>query len=152
MPVASIGIITRIWRVGKLLSDERRRTLAGLGIDGATLDLLSTLRRAGPPYRLAAGDIAKLTLVTAGAVSQRVARAQREGLVRRDRPGPDGRTVLVSLTGAGHALIERSVEGLLRHEEDLLGALSVDERGDLARLLRILLADLTRRLGAEDRP
>jgi len=44
-PAGSIGVITRIWRIGKLLADDRRRTLAGLGIDAAPLDLLSTLRR-----------------------------------------------------------------------------------------------------------
>lgn len=54
-PVASIGVITRIWRIGKLLDDDRRRTMLALGMDAATRDLLSTLRRSGPPYRLSAG-------------------------------------------------------------------------------------------------
>ncbi len=44
-PAGSIGVITRVWRIGKLLADERRRTLARLGIDAATPDLLSTLLR-----------------------------------------------------------------------------------------------------------
>ena len=89
-PAGSIGVITRIWRIGKLLADERRRTLAGLGIDAATLDLLSTLRRAGPPYRLTAGAVAELSLVSAGAISQRAARADHallpRELVERGRP------------------------------------------------------------------
>ncbi len=141
-PAASIGVITRVWRIGKLLADERRRTLARLGIDAATLDLLSTLRRAGPPYRLTAGAIAELSLVSAGAISQRVARAEREGLVRRERSGADGRLSFVMLTTAGHALIERSVDGLLRHEETLLAALTEDQREDLAARLKTLLASL----------
>jgi DNA-binding MarR family transcriptional regulator len=141
-PAGSIAVITRIWRIGKLLADERRRTLARLGIDAATLDLLSTLRRAGPPYRLTAGAIAELSLVSAGAVSQRVARAEREGLVRRERSGADGRFSYVTLTGAGHALIERSVDGLLRHEQTLLAALTEEQREDLAAQLKTLLASL----------
>jgi DNA-binding MarR family transcriptional regulator len=144
-PVASIGIITRIWRAGKLLADERRRTLARLGIDAATLDLLSTLRRAGPPYRLTAGAIADRTLVSAGAISQRIARAQREGLVTRERTGADGRLSYVTLTPEGHALIERSVGDLLRYEETLLAALTAAQRDDLSALLRVLLASLTGR-------
>ena len=96
-PAASIGVITRIWRIGKLLADERRRTLARLGIDAATLDLLSTLRRAGPPYRLTASAVAAQSLVSAGAISQRVARAEREGLVRRERSDADGRLSYVTL-------------------------------------------------------
>jgi DNA-binding MarR family transcriptional regulator len=145
MPVASIGVITRIWRIGKLLDEDRRRTMLGLGMDAATRDLLATLRRAGPPYRLPPGELARRALVSAGAISQRVARAEREGLVRRLRSPEDGRGVLVELTGKGHAAIERTVDDLLRHEEDLLSALSPDQRDQLAGLLRILLADLTRR-------
>ena len=141
-PAGSIGVITRIWRIGKLLADERRRTLARLDIDAATLDLLSTLRRAGPPYRLTAGAVAELSLVSAGAISQRAARAEREGLVRRERSGTDGRLSYVTLTGAGHALIERSVDGLLRHEETLLTALTGEQREALAAQLKTLLASL----------
>ncbi|HEX8005925.1 MAG TPA: MarR family transcriptional regulator [Trebonia sp.] len=141
-PTASIGVITRIWRIGKLLADERRRTLARLGIDAATLDLLSTLRRAGQPYRLTPGAIAERTLVSAGAITQRVARAEREGLVARERSSDDARVTYVTLTAQGHALIERSVDDLLRHEESLLATLTRPQRDDLAELLRILLASL----------
>jgi len=141
-PARSIGVITRIWRIGKLLADERRRTLARLGIDAATLDLLSTLRRAGAPYRLTAGAIAELSLVSAGAISQRVARAERQGLVRRERSGDDGRLSYVTLTTEGHALVERSVDELLRHEEALLAGLRDDQREDLTAHLRTLLASL----------
>jgi len=141
-PAGSIGVITRIWRIGKLLSDDRRRTLARLGIDAATLDLLAVLRRAGEPYRLTAGALAERALVSAGAISQRVARAERDGLVTRERSADDGRLSYVTLTAAGHALIERSVDGLLRHEEALLAALTPVQRGELADLLRTLLAGL----------
>jgi DNA-binding MarR family transcriptional regulator len=141
-PAGSIGVITRIWRVSKLLADDRRRTLGRLGIDAATLDLLATLRRAGAPYRLTAGAIAGRTLVSAGAISQRVARAERAGLVRRDRSPADGRVSYVTLTSEGHGLVERVVDDLLVREEALLAALAPDQRDTLAALLRILLASL----------
>jgi DNA-binding MarR family transcriptional regulator len=141
-PAGSIGVITRIWRIGKLLSDERRRTLARLGVDAATLDLLSTLRRAGMPYRLTAGALAELTLVSAGAISQRVARAEREGLVVRERSAQDGRLTYVRLTAEGHALTERTVDELLGREDALLSALTCAQRDELSDLLRVLLASL----------
>jgi DNA-binding MarR family transcriptional regulator len=152
MPVSSIGVITRIWRIAKLLEDERRRTDARIGLDASTRDLLSTLRRSGPPYRLSPGEIAREGLVSAGAISQRLARAERRGLIRRGKGGDDGRTVLVELTDAGHELIEDRVEELLRHEEALLSSLDAQQRDQLTELLRILLADLTDRFGADDRP
>jgi len=43
--------------------------------------------------------------------------------VHRERSGPDGRLSCVTLTATGHALIELSVDGLLRHEEALLAML-----------------------------
>lgn len=142
-PVRSITVVTRIWRIGKLLDDDRRRTLARLGIDAATLDLLSTLRRAGPPYRLTPGEIAAQTLVSAGAISQRVARAESAGLVSRDRSPDDGRVAYVTLTDAGHALIDRGVGELLGHEDELLDGLTTPQQEELANLLKILLSSLS---------
>ncbi|MFW5899160.1 MAG: MarR family winged helix-turn-helix transcriptional regulator [Jiangellaceae bacterium] len=151
-PVASIGVISRIWRIGKLLAEERQRTLSRLGVDAATLDLLATLRRSGSPYRLSPTDIARAALVSRRAISQRVARAESSGWVRRLRHGPDGRSVLVELTGAGHALVEHTVDELLAHEQALLSGLTSSEQHQLAGLLRTLLADLGHRLGVDDRP
>ena len=79
----AIEINTPVWRIAKVLADDRRRTLARLGVDPSTLDLLSVIRRSGPPYELTTREITRRTLITAGAVSQRVARAEQAGLVGR---------------------------------------------------------------------
>lgn len=146
-PVSSIGIVTPIWRLAKLLGDDRRRVLARAGVDTATLDLLSVLRRSGPPYTLGTRELGRRSLVTAGAVSQRVARAEREGLVVR-RPGP-GRTrsVEVELTEAGHALVEATVDRVLTREAELIDGLTPDQQTQLADLLAILFRDVQHRLG-----
>ena len=138
----SIEVITPVWRIAKVLADDRRRTLAALGVDPSTLDLLSVIRRAGPPYELTTREIASRTLVTPGAVSQRVARAELSGLVDRAPSSASRRAVAVRLTEAGHALIEATVRQLLEHEADLIGALTAGERaaltGFLAKLERAL--------------
>lgn len=128
----SIEIITPLWRVAKLLGDDRRRTLAALGIDSSTLDLLSVIRRSGPPYELTTREITRRTLVTAGAVSQRVARAERAGLVARAASSASRRAVAVRLTAAGHELIEAAVSQLLGHEAELVAALTAAEHAALA--------------------
>jgi DNA-binding MarR family transcriptional regulator len=139
----SIEIITPLWRVAKLLGDDRRRTLAVLGIDSSTLDLLSVIRRSGPPYELTTREITRRTLVTAGAVSQRVARAERAGLVVRAASSASRRAVAVRLTAAGHELIEAAVSQLLGHEAELVGALTAAERSALAGFLAKLEQSLT---------
>jgi DNA-binding MarR family transcriptional regulator len=147
VPVGSIGIVTRIWQAAKLLSDERRRTLAAIGMDAATLDLLSTLRRAGAPYRLSTRELAARCLVTAGAVTQRVDRAQQSGLVRRLPPVPRSRTVVVELTADGHREVELAVGMLLGYEQSLVDALAPEDQAELARLLTELLRSLAERDG-----
>lgn len=145
-PTESIEIVTPIWRLSKLFADDRNRVLREAGIDAATLDLLSVLRRSGPPYTLSTRELAELTLVTAGAISQRVARAENEGLARRT-PGTTGRrTVLVTLTPEGHALIERSVDAVLGREAELVSSLSPQERTALVELLEKLTVDVRQRL------
>ncbi|NIH80572.1 MarR family winged helix-turn-helix transcriptional regulator [Amycolatopsis viridis] len=131
----SIEIITPVWRIAKLLADDRRRTLTELGIDPSTLDLLSVIRRAGPPYELTTREITRRTLVTPGAVSQRVARAEEAGLVARAPSAASRRAVAVRLTDAGHRLVETTVRRLLAHEADLIGGLEPGERAALTALL-----------------
>jgi DNA-binding MarR family transcriptional regulator len=76
------------------------------------------------------------------------ARAEREGLVVRSPSAePGSRAVLVSLTDAGHALIEQSVDAVLSREAALVADLTADERTALTELLARLLTEVTRRVG-----
>ncbi|WP_328891766.1 MarR family winged helix-turn-helix transcriptional regulator [Streptomyces sp. NBC_00316] len=145
LPVDSIAILTRIHHAAKLLGDERRRVLTQVGMDAATLDLLSTLRRAGQPYRLSTRELATRCLITPGAVTQRVDRAQHEGLVRRLAAHPGTRAVPVELTPEGHRAVENAVDGLLTYEQSLIEVLSPQDQQELARLLAALLQDLNDR-------
>lgn len=143
--VGPIGVLTRIRLIAKLLEDDHRRAMAELGVDAAIRDLLSSLRRSGPPYRVTPSELARSALISPGAVSQRVARAERAGFVRRLRSRRDGRVVLVELTPTGHELIERTVDTLFARELELVAGLDVEQRDQLAGLLRTLLADLSSR-------
>lgn len=142
LDTSSIGIVTRIWRIGRLLDRHRDRTLAELGIDASTLDLLSTLRRAGPPYALTPTTIAARTLLTTGAVSQRVAKAEAAGLVARAPSPGDARSLLVALTRRGHDAVDRAVELVLGREQALVDLLPPDDQRELAALLRTFLGRL----------
>lgn len=156
-PVESIGVITRVWHAAKLVGDERRRTLARLNIDSATLDLLATLRRSGEPYRMPPGALAQRCLVSKGAITQRVDRAEAAGLVRAIRGRvADGdrraRTTEVELTSQGHELVEDTVGQLFDHEKELLDHLEPAERDQLASLLRKLVGGLIDKVGGPERP
>ncbi|UFU06917.1 MarR family winged helix-turn-helix transcriptional regulator [Ruania halotolerans] len=147
-PVESIGVITRIWRIAHLLENDRRSTMQRLGMEVSTRSLLATLRRAGEPYVLAPSEIARRAGVSAGAVSQWVSRAERDGwVVRRRGGGSDGRAVEVALTDAGRTRIDDVVGELLEHEAGLVAALDDEEVAQLSGLLRQLMAGLGKRAG-----
>ena len=144
-PTDSIEIVTPLWRLAKLFADDRRRVLADAGVDPATLDLLSVLRRAGAPYEVSTRELSRRTLVTAGAISQRVARAEESGLVTRRTADDGSRAVLVTLTTAGHDLIERTVDQVLTRESELVASLSPTGRTQLAAQLQELLDEVAER-------
>lgn len=145
--VGSIGIVTRIWHAAKLLGEDRTRTLTAASADTAILDLLSVLRRSGEPYRLTTRELADATMVSAGAISQRVARAERDGLVTRTTRADGSRKVDVELTPAGHAMVERLVDRVLGREAELVAHLSQAQQEELTTLLRLLLEGLHAELG-----
>lgn len=134
--VSSIGIITPAWRLGAVVVDNRARVLAAHGIEQSHLDVLGTLRRSGPPYRLTAGELSRRCRVTPGATTQRVQAMERLGLVERVREQPDRRTVHVQLTDEGLARLDGIFADVMRGDESLLEGLSADERATLERALR----------------
>ena len=138
--VSSIGIVSRIWRVGRHLERERKERLAELGTDRVTLDVLAMLRRSGPPYRRTAGELTHGSLITSGGVSQRLGRLEKEGLVTRHIHPDDRRRIDVELTPAGVQLVDSVLSDLMEHESKLLDELSVAEADDLRRTLKRLLA------------
>lgn len=151
VPVHSIGIVTRVWHVAKLLGDDRARLLRDHHADTATLDLLSTLRRHGKPYRMTTRELAAASLITAGAITQRVDRAEAQGLVKRTGRR-ESRTVDVELTARGRATVDNLVATVLARECQLLDGLPRRQQEQLERTLKVLLDHLSTVLGADRRP
>ena len=60
--------------------------------------------------------------------------------------------MLVTLTAAGHAVVERSVDRVLGREAELVRGLRPDERAVLVGLLDRLLSDVTGRVGNHSGP
>jgi DNA-binding MarR family transcriptional regulator len=142
--VSSVGVVSRIWRVSRHLERERKERLAQLGTDRVTLDVLAMLRRAGPPYRRTAGDLTRASLITAGGVSQRLDRLEREGLVTRHIHPEDRRRIDVQLTAEGIRLVDSVLADLMEHESALLDELSEADKEHLRRTLKRLLARFER--------
>jgi DNA-binding MarR family transcriptional regulator len=140
LDVQPLQVLSRISRLARHLDRARRSAFAAHGLESWAFDVLSALRRQGPPYQLSPGALLRATLVTSGTMTNRIDRLAEAGLVRR-RPDPqDKRGVLVVLTTEGRDRVDAALADLLGSEEALLAGLGPGERQVLAGLLRVLLA------------
>ena len=140
LDVAPMQVMSRLSRLARHLDRARRAAFAAHDLEPWEFDVLSALRRQGPPYQLSPGALLHATLVTSGTMTNRIDRLAAAGLVSRHRDPQDKRGVLVALTERGKGATDAALAALLSRERELLGGLDGGEQADLAGLLRLLLA------------
>ena len=139
LDVEPLQVLSRVSRLARHLDRARRAAFAAHRLETWEFDVLSALRRQGPPYQLSPRALLRATLVTSGTMTNRIDRLAAAGLVRR-RPDPqDKRGVLVTLTARGRAAADAALADLLLRERLLLAGLTSAQRRELAGLLRVLL-------------
>ncbi|MFC4911870.1 MarR family winged helix-turn-helix transcriptional regulator [Actinomadura gamaensis] len=136
------GIVGRIGRLARVLDREQRAYLAEHDLEVWEFDVLATLRRSGPPYELTAGALIKAALVSSGAITKRMDRLEKRGLIERIRDDADRRSVKARLTPRGHEVVDEVFPAHIRQGERLLASLPPEERDHLAATLRGLLEAL----------
>lgn len=132
------AILGRARRVTLQARREIEAVFARYGLDAGEFDVLATLRRSGPPYRLRPTELYRSLMISSGGLTDRLQRLERAGLVQRRGAEEDGRSVLVELTDAGRETVEAAFREDMAIENRLVAALSPEERSLLARLLRRL--------------
>jgi DNA-binding MarR family transcriptional regulator len=135
-----LQVLSRVSRLARHLDRARQAAYAAHGLQTWEFDVLSALRRQGPPYQLSPGALLRATLVTSGTMTNRIDRLAAAGLVSRHPAPLDKRGVLVTLTEQGKAAADAALADLLRSEHELLTGLDDQQRRELAGLLRVLLA------------
>ena len=135
LDVSPVAVIGRLHRVARRLTEELVAEYARFDLGEGEFDILATLRRAGAPYLLSAGELAAATMVTSGAISKRVDRCERQGWVVRTVDDRDGRGRLIALTPEGRRLIDEAFTAHIANEHRLVGSLSDRDRSVLAAVL-----------------
>jgi DNA-binding MarR family transcriptional regulator len=136
----TILTIGRILRIAALVTDMSEDAFAPHGVTRPEYDLLSALRRAGRPLR--ANEVSTLTRASGAAITKRLDRLARAGLVERAVPERDRRGTLLTLTAAGIELVDRLFTEQVEREQSSLDGLDAEELDDLAELLAVVLARL----------
>jgi DNA-binding MarR family transcriptional regulator len=144
LDVAPLHILSRVSRLARHLDRARGSAFAEHGLEGWGFDVLSALRRAGPPYQLSPGQLVAQMLVTSGTMTNRVDRLAARGLVGRGPDPSDRRGVKVTLTTAGRTVVDAAMADLLDRERILLAQLPPSEQEQLSELLRRLLSPFER--------
>ncbi|MFD7692533.1 MarR family winged helix-turn-helix transcriptional regulator [Streptomyces sp. NPDC059805] len=142
------GVIGRLHRLADRLTEELALVYGHYGLGEGEFDVLCALRRAGEPYERAPGELAAHTMVTTGAMTKRIDRLERAGLVTRRRSADDQRGRIVALTAPGRELIDRAFTDHMRNERRLLDLLSPAEAETLEALLTTWLSRLGTPRGA----
>lgn len=130
------GVIGRLHRLAAHLHDELVTVYRQHGLGEGDFDVLASLRRAGEPYGLPAGELAEHTMITTGGMSKRLDRLEQAGLIARRVDADDARVRRVALTERGRAVIDAAFGDHLRNEARLLAELPASDRHALERILR----------------
>jgi DNA-binding MarR family transcriptional regulator len=133
-----IGVIGRISRLARELEQRLEPVYREHGLEPGWHDVLATLRRSGPPYRLRPTEFTSTLMLTSSGTTKRLDRLEQAGLITRGPDPEDRRGTLITLTAAGRALIDAVTEAHMENERRLLSALTDAEQRRLADLLRKL--------------
>lgn len=142
LDVSPMGVIGRVSRLSRLVDRALAENFAAHGIESWMYDVLATLRRAGAPHEMSPTELVAHTMVTTGAMTNRVDRLIERGLVERANSERDRRRVIVRLTTAGKQLVDDVAATHYPLEDHLLRSLSPAARTRLEDALRAVLVDL----------
>ncbi|KRB21406.1 MULTISPECIES: MarR family winged helix-turn-helix transcriptional regulator [Mesorhizobium] len=142
--VSPMAVLGRLNEASSLIARDRLAPLfARFGLQAGEFDVLATLRRSGAPYALTPTALYEATMVTSGAMTNRLDRLEKAGLILRGPHPNDRRGIVVQLTGKGLALIDEALTAHVANEHEILADLSDAEREMLARLLGKLIASVS---------
>ena len=131
----------RIVALGHAMGDRLRRAYADENVTINEWRVLAVIAQADA---VAARDVVALTPMDKMTVSRAVASLEAKGIAERSVNARDRRVNMVSLTTRGRALFSRISALALAYEDEIMGALTSEERDGLDRIL----AKLSRVTGA----
>ena len=144
------AIFGRVWRLSANLLGDAEKWLAPVGLTFESFSLIVTLRRSGPPYELNPTALYRESLLSSGAITNRIDRVEAQGLVKRLPDPNDRRGTIVQLTAKGRTVADRAIKLHFEALAEELSGIDRAERDQLAALLsKLLLSVETRR--AQDR-
>ncbi|MGR5058792.1 MarR family winged helix-turn-helix transcriptional regulator [Vibrio rotiferianus] len=134
-----MAIMGRLMRIAKHMENHVAEVHKRYDLKMGEFDVLATLRRSGEPYRLTPSELISSMMLTSGAMTNRLDKLEKKGLIDREHSKEDRRSVTVQLTSKGFELIDALIEQHLQAQHELMGSLTSDEREQVNQALKLLL-------------
>lgn len=136
---STLEVIGRLLLCAGYFERVAASVLQEFGLSIADFDVLNTLHRVGERTGSKPTELARSALITTGAMTSRLDRLERAGLIRRTPDPADRRGVLIRLTAQGSRLAKRALHALISANEEFLDPLDARQRHALAAALKQLL-------------
>ena len=133
-------LVINVFYTAELLYARMDRILQRLQLSRGGFNLLQIARGAG--RSLSPTEIGEQLIVTTATVTGVLDTLQRRGLVTRTPDPVDRRRVLIDITPAGAALLDRVADDLIEREKAWTDGLSLADRERLIRMLGTLQGHL----------
>jgi DNA-binding MarR family transcriptional regulator len=110
LDLSALGVLGRIAKLSGVLAGVVNAVFSRHGLTETDFDVLSTLRRTGPPYTLIPSQLSATLMMSRTGMTSRLDSLERRGLVTRSLDPADRRSFRVTLTDQGFALIDRVLD------------------------------------------
>lgn len=137
--MSALSVVGRVMRIARLLEKHREAVLAEYDLSVWSFDVLATLRRQGFPYRLKPTELYSLLMLSSGAMTNRIDRLEKAGVVTRLRDPNDRRSISVQLTETGIQRLNAVIPVLFEQEKKLFARFSDTQTETFIALLREFL-------------
>lgn len=139
------AIVARVGRLGAYFDQAINQLMGEYGLTRSSWDILSSLRRSGPPYELTPTELYRGLMRSSGWMTNRLHGLEEAGLVQRRADPGDGRGVIIRLTKNGLRLVDEIIGQHVENEREMIAALPERDRKMLESLLRRLLQEHERK-------
>jgi DNA-binding MarR family transcriptional regulator len=147
MDLETEGLVSRIHKISRYIDRAMSETASEFGLTVSDWELMSSLRRQGPPYRLKPSQLCTDMMMSSGAMTARLDKLEQEGLITRTKDPDDRRGVIVELTEKGRDLWGEAVDVQAAKEKMFADALTDREKQLANNMLRKMLITLQRQAG-----
>ncbi|KKF35053.1 MarR family transcriptional regulator [Erwinia tracheiphila] len=134
---SSMGVLGRLSRMSRIVEKNLEKTFKNNELSQTEFDILATLRRLNIPTTPT--KLYQTLMLSSGAMSTRVEQLVQRGFIERVYSESDRRSCNLSLTILGKQLIDKAISEHVANEDDILSPLTLEQREQLATLLRIWL-------------